>query len=89
MISHELGHTLGLNHQPTTHSNLTTRLLNDDPDNNPLTPDDSNNGLALMGYPDESGEVDNLLELGTANLSAGELAVGQIDTADLLIRWFS
>jgi len=89
--AHELGHTLGLNHQPTVAGLLGNNLLLDDPDNNIATLDDSNVGLALMGYMPVTEMVSELAELGTAQLSIDfvEFGVGYIDTADLLLRWLS
>jgi len=87
--AHELGHTLGLVHQPTFI--LPTDLVADDPDNNILTANDANTGPALMGYPTVAEELAGLDELGTASLTwdPSEFGVGEIDTADLLLRWFS
>ncbi len=84
--AHELGHVLGLNHQPTTGSPW---LNHDDPDNNTLTTDDSNTGLALMAYASATQDMTYVAELGTASLPSGEFPVGEIDTADLLLRWLS
>ena len=52
VAAHELGHDLGLNHQPTDRVDFF--LQPDDPDNNPATPNDSNTGIALMGYSPKS-----------------------------------
>ena len=46
-------------------------------------------GLGLMTYASPTEELQYLLELGTASLTQGEFPVGQIDTADLLLRWLS
>ena len=86
-IAHELGHTLGLNHQPTL--SLSTDLLSDDPDNNIWTPNDSNTGPGLMAYPTTAEELAGLDELGTARLSTEEFPIGHIDTAELLLLWLS
>lgn len=85
VIAHELGHTLGLNHQPT----FATYMLPDDPDNDPETEDDSNQGPGLMGYSSTYDYLNSLLELGTDVLNPSEFPVGHIDTADLLLRWLS
>jgi hypothetical protein len=84
--AHELGHTLGLNHQPTSGD---SRLVDDDPDNNPATVDDSNTGYALMGYSTIQVYTGELLELGTAPLTPNEFPVGSSDTVDLLMRWLA
>ena len=86
-IAHELGHNLGLDHQPTDFFNYT--LLADDPDNNDLTADDSNTGVGLMAYAPSFEDVSGLAELGTAELSSDEFPVGWIDTQDLLLRWLA
>jgi len=93
--AHELGHTLGLNHQPKTRVLAETTLLEDDPDNaGPLTSADSNTGLGLMAYPPMDEGFVQLFELGTLDLSypappAGEFPIGQIDTADLMVWWLT
>ena len=46
--AHELGHVLGLNHQPTRSD---PTLIADDPDNDPGTASDANTGWGLMGLP--------------------------------------
>lgn len=87
--AHELSHTLGLNHQPTS-GPVDTHLLADDPDNDPLTPDDSNQGQGLMAYDVPMTDMlASLDELGTAPLAMFEFPIGDIDTADLLIRWLA
>ena len=83
--AHELGHDLGFNHQPTDY--FSYYLWDDDPDNNPSTPDDSNTGVALMGYAPLDVAIAGLFELGTAYITAGEFPIGAIDTADLVMNW--
>ncbi|NIA06441.1 MAG: hypothetical protein GWP14_02195, partial [Actinobacteria bacterium] len=85
--AHELGHVLGLNHQPTDF--VTYALLADDPDNNDLTADDSNTGVGLMAYKPNPQRTGELNELGTATLTSTEFPVGWIDTQDLLLRWLA
>lgn len=87
VIAHELGHTFGLNHQPTDFINY--ELVDDDPDNNPANGNDCNTGPGLMAYVPADVETQQLLELGTAPLTSTEFPIGDIDTQDLLIRWFS
>ncbi len=84
IVAHELGHNLGLNHQPT---NFVDFLLNeDDPDNNPATPSDANRGPGLMAYSPTDVLLGELLELGTGPLAADEFPIGNIDTVDMLLR---
>ena len=85
--AHELGHTLGLNHQPTDFTNF--MLIPNDPDNNPLTPSDANVGPALMAYATNAVDISQLELLGTAPLTTNEFPIGDSDTAQLLLRWFS
>lgn len=99
--AHELGHTLGLNHQPTDrkHYMLFPRTgvpspdpswpdhTSDDPDNNPATPDDSNQGSSLMGYTDALRDCQYLHQLGTMELTPTEFVMGDIDTVDLILKW--
>jgi len=87
-VAHELGHTLGLNHQPTS-GFVSTDLVSDDPDNDPLTPNDSNTGAALMAYPPLDDELADTDQLGTAPLAMDEFPIGHLDTAELLLRWLS
>jgi hypothetical protein len=87
VAAHELGHTLGWNHQPTNYSDF--MLTADDPDNDELTDDDSNQGVALMAYAPRAETVTELSQLGTADLDYGEFPIGQIDTVDLFSRWFA
>ena len=84
IIGHELGHLLGLNHQPTDRVNFA--LIPDDPNNDDVITsdiDDINDGLAgLMAYtPNSDASTDNLPDndlidslhyLGTAPLSSAE-----------------
>jgi len=86
-IAHELGHTFGLNHQPTDFTNYW--LMPDDPDNDPSTLNDSNTGVALMAYIDDSVSIERVWELGTARLTPNEFPVGYLDTADLMVMWLS
>jgi hypothetical protein len=88
-VAHELGHTLGLNHQPTYPMLQSDLLIPDDPDNNEATPDDSNLGYALMAYHYLEDDIAQLQELGTAPLDMFEFPVGNVDTADLLVKWLS
>ncbi len=89
-VAHELGHTLGLNHQPTTFITDSWLLLTDDPDNNPLTADDSNAGkLGLMAYPSTFTVTTMRAALGTADMTSQEFGVGQLDTQQLLVWWFA
>ena len=60
----------------------------DDP-NNDGDPSDANTGIGLMAYAPTTDDINSLGELGTDDLSSGEFPVGQIDTADLLLRWLS
>ena len=85
VAAHELGHTLGWNHQPTNRSDFL--LTADDPDNDEGTPDDSNQGVGLMAYAPREETVTELSQLGTADLA--EFPIGQIDTVDLFSRWFA
>ena len=87
VAAHELGHTLGLNHQPT--NRIDYDLLADDPDNVFATADDSNTGAGLMAYTPRSVMVGELSQLGTAPLTDNEFAVGWLDTQDLLLRWLA
>jgi hypothetical protein len=87
IAAHELGHTLGLNHQPTYSGDY--MLISDDPDNNPATPNDCNLGVALMAYAPWTEYTTQLSELGTKILNTTEFPVGDIDTVDLLMRWLT
>ncbi len=85
--AHELGHTLGLNHQPKTWQS--EMLWPDDP-NNDGDSSDSNTGLALMAYNDTMSELRELTGLGTAWLDTGEFSGGgDIDTATMMFWWLS
>lgn len=83
--AHELGHVLGLNHQPTEGTGFL--LVADDPDNNPLTPTDANRGAGLMAYPPIYYDFSFYSQLGTGAVAPSEFPLGQIDTADLLLHW--
>jgi hypothetical protein len=85
VIAHELGHTLGLNHHPTTF--FDNFLFPDDPDNDFVNGSDHNNGLSLMAYNTTESELQMLLQLGTQDLSTREFPIGQTDTMDLLLKW--
>ncbi|MBI1369176.1 MAG: matrixin family metalloprotease [Planctomycetes bacterium] len=85
VIAHELGHTLGLNHHPTTF--MDNPLFADDPDNDPFTANDANTGLSLMAYNSTASELVQLLQLGTQNLTTNEFPIGQSDTMDLILKW--
>ena len=85
--AHELGHIMGLRHQPTDFVNF--YLISDDPDNNPGTANDSNTGAALMAYASPEADIAGLMELGTALFTTSEFPIGHIDTAESLINWLS
>ena len=84
--AHELGHTLGLNHQPKTW--LAEVLWADDP-NNDDNFSDANTGNPMMAYVNATTKVQKLLQLGTAPLDTGEFKIGNIDTATMLFWWLS
>ncbi len=86
IISHELGHTFGLNHQPTDYSGW---MLEQDDPSNTLGLDDPNLGSGLMTYSSNEALVASLFELGTASTAWSEVPMGSNDTQDLLLRWFS
>ncbi|NLF30559.1 MAG: DUF342 domain-containing protein, partial [Planctomycetes bacterium] len=89
--AHELGHTLGLNHQ------LTDLYVRDDVWDNidwTLLDGGVNAGKpGLMGYPPgfEVGLVlgDPAAALGVTYLDFNEFVTGYIDTADMIIRWLA
>ena len=92
--AHELGHALGLNHHPTDGNHY--MLQADDPDNDPLTADDSNKGVSLMAYASMSVYRSGLEQLGTADLSrddavpaASEFRIGQADHVTQLLWWLT
>ncbi len=85
LISHELGHTLGLNHHPTDYTYY--ELMADDPDNNPLTVDDSNRRSSLMAYAPVDVEINHLSQLGTDDLA--EFVIGQVDHVSQLLWWLT
>ncbi len=91
--AHEVGHTIGLEHQPIDFVNYT--LLADDPDNSIITVDDSNQGVGLMAYKPTSQRIGNLNQLGTARLGyevgndQSVFPIGWVDNVDQLLRWFS
>ncbi len=87
IAAHELGHLLGLNHQPTSFFDFI--LESDDPDNDDLTFADENLGAGLMAYAPTSVLLTQLLQLGTKELTQVEFPLGDIDTQDLLIRWLA
>ena len=87
--AHELGHTLGLNHQPTTWNVWDYLLTPDDPNNNSATGDDSNSGYGLMAYMTTEHDLTYLAELGTDDLESSEFPIGQIDTTNLLLSWLT
>jgi len=92
--AHELGHTLGLNHQPKDGydaigtDDIDFNLLADDP-NNDGDNSDANVGGGLMAYVPVVDDLNNLSELGTGRFSPTEFVIGHIDTQTLLLRWLS
>lgn len=96
VTSHELVHTLGFNHQGTNTFDWTGfeeyQLIDDDP-NNDGDATDGNGGEygIIMAGPVVPLNVftSELGQFGTADLTDAEFPVGQIDTAQLLIWWFS
>ena len=85
--AHELGHVLGLAHQPTDSVNY--MLLADDPDNDPATPDDSNQGVGLMTYTPTITLISELSQLGTHNFEAGEFPLGTYSSVEQLLWWLA
>jgi len=92
--AHETGHFLGLNHTELT-------LLADDPDNDPMTDDDSNQDIfsLISAGPNIFADddfpnlvVQNLFKLGTGQIETGELdeiqpTQGRVDQVANLLRW--
>ena len=91
IIGHELGHTFGLNHQPTSRWLNQWMLLADDPSNDPaaIPTNEANMGVGMMAYSPNDDLVSILSELGTNLTSSGEIPMGYIDTQDMLLKWFS
>ncbi|MFW6154053.1 MAG: hypothetical protein ACOC95_02455 [Planctomycetota bacterium] len=79
--AHELGHTLGLNHQPTVWEM---------PDETILLEGGANAGAyGLMAYPPLDGELEELSLLGVLPITPTEFVIGDIDTADMILRWLA
>ncbi len=87
IISHELLHTLGFNHQPTNGIDFYT--IEDDPDNDADASDSNDGQYAIMAYADLTTNLTQLGQLGTADLTSGEFPVGQIDVATNFVWWFA
>ena len=87
VTAHEMGHAFGLSHQPNDY--ITYELMADDPDNNPATPDDSNQGYGLMSYVPPWLAVDELAQLGTNILSPYEFPLGYSDHVQQLQWWLA
>jgi hypothetical protein len=84
--AHELGHVLGFNHHSTSGDWL---LVADDPDNDPGTPDDSNQGNSLMAYAPISEDLAGLPQLGTAPIDSYEFWIGHVDHMDQALNWLA
>lgn len=82
IIAHELGHTLGLQHHPTTFDDYD--LVADDP-NNDGDASDANTGISVMAYSSNADLLDVLHQFGTMNVSSNEFPVGDVDHIDQLL----
>lgn len=98
VIAQELNHNLGLPNTIDVLYDVVDPLVPvnhpfpDDPDNNPLTPDDSNAALfATMSSNFNLAPDGTLLprRLGTTLLEPTLFPVGDEDSVDLLLRWLS